>query len=187
MTNFFLKVVARMQDMAASLMAEMREPILQELNLIKQDRGQGTTVTKVDIDDILRKVGYWEKADQVAKKQRKELLQGAPKLELVPGQFWRCEGHEYLESITLRVRDYGENFKIAKTGKIKGWLSREDSEQASEYEKYVNDEGLPIAMFRNEHDDGDGEDLEEHEVIEAIRAWEEYDCAVNQTQKDVRS
>ena len=38
-------------------------------------------------------------------------------------------------------------------------------------------------MFRNVHNDKDCEEIKEHEVSEAKRAWQEYRCAVQRTEE----
>ena len=74
---------------------------------------------------------------------------------VAPGaEVWRAEGHTYLSRRVLRSFDDG---KVEVLGTIVKWLE-EDKEEP--------------ALFRVVHDDGDEEDLEEEEVIEAMAAFD---------------
>ena len=73
---------------------------------------------------------------------------------------WATAGHPWLG---VRVaRQFGKRCAL---GTIVAWAPADEAE------------GDP-ALWRAEHDDGDGEDLEEHEVSEAVALYKEHPAAV---------
>ena len=180
----FRSLSFQQQHQAARDFNEMRQLLEHELESYRNQCGRGAPVTGDFIWQIIEKyketnriavVGGTGAAATSAVPVRRE--------ELVQGQKWRVEGHRYLESRTLRIiKDVSHN-GVSKSiaGTIKGWISLEDSMSASKEDRYEDARGEAIAMWRNVHENGDGEDLEEHEVEQAIDAWLEHQGAVNRT------
>jgi hypothetical protein len=76
-----------------------------------------------------------------------------------PPPAWRTDGSAY---VGQRVLYQPKGCSQSYGGVVVGWVPAEDGR---------NGMGEPVALWRVQHDDGDEEDLEEHEVGRAIAAW----------------
>ena len=79
---------------------------------------------------------------------------------------WRVEGSEYVGRKVKLVYDHGRKTGVT-IGVVVGWVPAEENRDSEE------EEGL--ALWHVRHEDGDEEDLEEHEVTAAIEAYETSD------------
>ena len=76
-----------------------------------------------------------------------------------PPPAWRTDGSAYVgQRVLFQPKGCSQSYG----GVVVGWVPAEDGR---------NGMGEPVALWHVQHDDGDEEDLEEHEVGRAIAAW----------------
>lgn len=76
---------------------------------------------------------------------------------------WKTEGNEWIGKRIMREVTIGEDTR-PQPGNVIGWLSAEESD-------FIDPEtNAPAPLWHAQYDDGDSEDLEEHEVQEAVHA-----------------
>ena len=172
----FKRLSAWQQSLFAEKMRSHRDQIMKALDDLKNERGCGATVTRIDVDNILRTIGF-EYQHQSHSDDTDPLMKEFTDTD---GKVlsWRTAG-KYIGKRTVRSEELI-------VGTITGWRSREDSEKAEEDDKFVAESGEECDMWRNEHVNGDYEDLDEGEVKAAIAAWEDYQSAVHRTEEMTR-
>jgi hypothetical protein len=195
-SEFFLSLSAMQRSLAAESVARFREPLMRELENFREQEGYGAAVSGNSIRNIcgnnfqklLQNAGY---NNLIEKDLFNIQPEGSPSCikveELDPGLWWRVEGHDYINQPTLRVlqEEAQTRFVKGRPGRIVGWFPREESiKMIDKGEQGFEDEKGPCDMWKNQFDDdaGEREDLEEHEVSQAIGAMAEYQCAVQKTE-----